>query len=229
MRRHVDAQCYIVSIIPPVHACKHLQPGATPDCFDRLCWSHSRTLPLPPADCKEIKVSKPLPATASSAGSPASICGTTNSTMSTISGADWRLLSTCLNKPTPQCYIRAQEILLQTGCVDCLPYLQEHDTRANAYCSERASKRDCEAASAPCQKESLIRAPRSAAAHALPAAAVASDVCAAWWSFGAGRVWDVRMLTSELQRCDSVSRVGSAAFKCALPCQSLVHASEACV
>lgn len=111
------------------------------------------------AACKEIKVIEPLKASGGHPSTPSSICGTVNSTMDTIRGADVRLLHTCLQEPTPQCYLQAQQILLRTGCLDCLPYLQEHDARDVAYCREHESKQDCEAALAPCQRQSLIRAP----------------------------------------------------------------------
>jgi hypothetical protein len=85
------------------------------------------------------------------------ICGTKNATVATLRLEEANLMRTCMQTPTPDCYLKTQDILLKTGCINCLPYIQDHDSRATEYCEPHKTREECSRTVAPCPRTDPVR------------------------------------------------------------------------
>ena len=65
----------------------------------------------------------------------------------------------CLQNPGEgQCFVEIQSLMLATGCIDCLPYVQNHQDRVKQFCQPLKSQAACVAQEAPCPQYDLIGA-----------------------------------------------------------------------
>jgi hypothetical protein len=108
-------------------------------------YSHVCMFRMPRAGaCRQIDVRDPLPQYPQNV-----LCVQSNGTAMAISGTQVKQLKDCLAVPTPACFLQLQNVLLDTGCIDCLPYLQNLHTRVDQYCAGRPEE-DCVRTPAPC-------------------------------------------------------------------------------
>ena len=91
------------------------------------------------ADCKEIDIVGPF--TDSQPGD--TFCVPSSAFATDIPDADVQLIKECLSNPSPACFVRLQVILAETGCVDCLPFIQNLEDIVNTYCDEHTTREAC--------------------------------------------------------------------------------------
>ena len=140
------------------------------------------------------------------AGSPGfraspTFCAPNSSVGHNITGADAAAISACLVYPgSGACWLYLQDVLVATGCVDCLPFASAQKDRLREYCKSARTREECATRVGPCQHRSPIigaampcaRWPARMPAHtqSMRCAAHAASVLAAllqtWRNIGLG-------------------------------------------
>ena len=108
------------------------------------------------ADCKEVVVVAPFASQPGAAGPGGTACLPTNAPNDTVTGEARSRLNACIKQPNPQCFVELQFVLAQTGCVNCLPFIQQTEERIAQYCSDYTEQMTCEAATTPCPSTEAI-------------------------------------------------------------------------